>query len=60
MTNDNWKDSHESQIQASGYAPPHDSNQRSRLSSASGNYIRYFARREQHRKRACRSLRTEL
>ena len=38
MTNDNWQDSQESEIQASGRAPPDDSESAIARTLAAGNY----------------------
>jgi CSLREA domain-containing protein len=38
MTNNNWKDTQQAQIQASGYAPPHDAESAILTTLAPGNY----------------------
>ena len=38
MTNDNWKDSQQAQIQATGYAPPNDAESAAVVTLAPGNY----------------------
>ena len=38
MTNDNWKNNQETEIQASGYAPPNDLESAILITLAPGNY----------------------